>query len=179
MKLQAVVSALLLHVSLTGAAKFEQYILAPDSRTVVPASVYKVNGSVVGPQALISGGSRKKAKFQDISAVTYDFGKNTAGIVSFNVSQVTGKNQFIGAGVGLEQVPVQLRQEEKGAEIIVRESLNPFDGGCFPGKQRPAETVAGGDEVPKDKIVGPNCIIAVTQGHSDVVIIRRQKGAIT
>ncbi|KAH7378571.1 Six-hairpin glycosidase [Cadophora sp. MPI-SDFR-AT-0126] len=96
MKFQVLVSALLLYGSFAGAAKFDQYILAATSRTIIPVSVYNVNGSVIGAQNPILGGYSKPAKFQDVSAVTYDFGKNIGGIVSFTVSQVTGKNQFIG-----------------------------------------------------------------------------------
>jgi hypothetical protein len=56
------------------AAKYEQYILAPSSRTLYPASVYQVNGSVTDSSSL-TGESSGTATFQDVSAVTYDFGK--------------------------------------------------------------------------------------------------------
>ena len=57
------------------AAKYEEYILAPDSRTLHPVSVHKVNGSVSGAESL-AGDSTGSATFQGQSAaVTYDFGK--------------------------------------------------------------------------------------------------------
>jgi hypothetical protein len=72
---------------------YSQYILTPRSRTIIPVSVYNVNGTVDNVGALTSSGV---ATFQGPSAVTYDFGKNIAGIVSFNVSSVEGYGQYIG-----------------------------------------------------------------------------------
>lgn len=59
---------------LVSAARYEQYILAPSSRTLYPVSVYQVNGSVSNAESLI-GDSSGNAVFQGPSAVTYDFGK--------------------------------------------------------------------------------------------------------
>ena len=56
------------------AARYEQYILAPSSRTLHPVSVYQVNGSVSNADSL-TGDSSGNAVFQGQSAVTYDFGK--------------------------------------------------------------------------------------------------------
>jgi hypothetical protein len=56
------------------AAKYEQYILAPSSRTLHPVSVYQVNGSVSNADSL-TGDTSGNAVFQGQSAVTYDFGK--------------------------------------------------------------------------------------------------------
>ena len=58
----------------TSAAKYEQYILAPSSRTLHPVSVYQVNGSVSNADSL-TGDFSGNAVFQGQSAVTYDFGK--------------------------------------------------------------------------------------------------------
>jgi hypothetical protein len=61
--------------ALVCAAQYEEYILAPASRTLHPVSVHKVNGSVSGAESLI-GESTGSATFQGQSAaVTYDFGK--------------------------------------------------------------------------------------------------------
>ncbi|KAK3938559.1 Six-hairpin glycosidase-like protein [Diplogelasinospora grovesii] len=75
-------------------APFSEYILTPKSRTVVPVSVYNVNGTVNNAQGLTKAGG--VATYQGASAVTYDFGKNVAGIVSFNTGSVSGSNEFIG-----------------------------------------------------------------------------------
>ena len=66
------VGALLL-ATIVSAAQYEQYILAPKSRTLHPASVHKVNGSVSNAESLTSD-SLGNAIFQGPSAVTYDFG---------------------------------------------------------------------------------------------------------
>ena len=74
---------------------YNEYILAPSSKTLIPVSVYNVNGTVSNPQALTTTGSGV-ATFSPGSAVTYDFGKNIAGIVSFDVSTVEGTEESIG-----------------------------------------------------------------------------------
>jgi hypothetical protein len=57
--------------------------------------VYQVNGSISNPSALTNakGG---KATFHGVSSVTYDFGRNVAGIVSLDVSRLTSQDAFIG-----------------------------------------------------------------------------------
>lgn len=74
------------HVS---AAKYDQYILAPSSRTLHPVSVYKdiINGTVTGAST-IAGDVPGSAVFQGAAGVTYDFEKNIAGLVSLQIGQV-------------------------------------------------------------------------------------------
>lgn len=67
----------LLFSSLAVAAKYDQYILAPSSRTLHPATVHKVNGTVDGADSL-TGDSPGSATFHGESSVTYDFGKVSA-----------------------------------------------------------------------------------------------------
>ena len=74
---------------------YSQYILTPSTRTLLPISVYNVNGTVNDVASLTSS-SGSGTTFHDSSAVTYDFGKNIAGIVSFNVSTVSGASEYIG-----------------------------------------------------------------------------------
>jgi hypothetical protein len=76
------------------AGPYSQYILTPASRSLIPATVHKVNGSVAHAASLTNPPGN--ATFKGASAVTYDFSKNIAGIVSFNVSTVTGTDEFIG-----------------------------------------------------------------------------------
>ena len=66
------------------AVSYQQYILAPSTRTLYPATVYQVNGTVTGAESLTqaTGGD---ATFQGVSAVTFDFLKNVAGFVSVTV----------------------------------------------------------------------------------------------
>lgn len=90
-------TALLAYAGLvSAAAKYDQYILAPSSRTIYPVSVYqgKVNGTVTGAES-IAGEATGSAIFTDVSAVTYDFGKNIGGLVSLQIGNVD-PDQFIG-----------------------------------------------------------------------------------
>jgi hypothetical protein len=76
------------------AGPYSEYVLTPASRTLIPAIVHNVNGSVIHAASLTTPPGN--ATFKGASAVTYDFGKNIAGIVSFNVSTVTGTDEYIG-----------------------------------------------------------------------------------
>ncbi|KAL9620008.1 MAG: hypothetical protein Q9160_005385 [Pyrenula sp. 1 TL-2023] len=78
------------------AVPYSEYILAPQSRTIRPASVYNVNGTVNNAEALTEGAGGSSASFEGASAVTYDFGLNTAGIVSFTVDSTSGSDEYIG-----------------------------------------------------------------------------------
>ena len=81
--------------ALVCAGPYDQYILTPSSRTLIPKSVYNINGTVTNAEALTSG-SNGTASFGPASAVTYDYGLNIAGIVSFSVGDVSGTEEFIG-----------------------------------------------------------------------------------
>lgn len=87
---------LLLFTASSSAAKYDGYILAPASRTLHPVAVWqgKVNGTVTGAES-IAGRGPGSARFQDKSAVTYDFGKNIAGRVTLQIGE-TDADQFIG-----------------------------------------------------------------------------------
>lgn len=76
------------------AARYEEYILAPSSRTILPISVYRVNGTVENAEGLL-GNAAGSATFTGPSSVTLDFGKNIAGIVTLQVSS-TDNDQHIG-----------------------------------------------------------------------------------
>ena len=86
--------ALLTLLALANAVPYAEYALTPRSRTISPVSVHTVNGTVNTANALTT--SSGAAVFHGTSAVTYDFGKNIAGNVSFNVSSSQGSDQFIG-----------------------------------------------------------------------------------
>ncbi|KAJ5953589.1 hypothetical protein N7454_000485 [Penicillium verhagenii] len=73
---------------------YEEYILAPSSRTLTPASVYQVNGSVTNAKSLTKS-SGDGATFDGISSVTLDFGKNVAGLVSLDVSSASLSSAFL------------------------------------------------------------------------------------
>lgn len=69
----------------SAAAPYGEYILAPTSRTVYPASVYRVNGTVSDAQSLVDAPSNATAILRGNSTITFDYGKNIAGLVSVTV----------------------------------------------------------------------------------------------
>lgn len=81
--------------TLAQAIPYDQYILASSSRTLKPIFVYNVNGTVTGADS-VTEGKTGSLSFQGESAVTFDYAKNIAGIVTLNVSSVSDANQFIG-----------------------------------------------------------------------------------
>jgi hypothetical protein len=79
------------------AVSYDQYILAPKSRTLHPVSVHNSNGSVSGPENLtISSSTNSTTVFSGESATAYDFSINIAGIVSLNIASVSDADQYIG-----------------------------------------------------------------------------------
>jgi hypothetical protein len=76
------------------AIPYDEYILAPRSRTLHPASVHNTNGSVSDPESLTS--SNGSAVFDGNAATSYDFGINIAGVVSLTIGSVSDSSQYIG-----------------------------------------------------------------------------------
>jgi hypothetical protein len=81
--------------SIVNAIPYDQYILAPKSRALHPVSVYNINGTVTGADS-VTGDDFGNVTFQDHSALTYDYGKNIAGVVSLTIGAVSDADQFIG-----------------------------------------------------------------------------------
>ena len=76
------------------AVPFSEYILAPQSRTIHPAKVHKVNGTVLHADHLLEEG-HGTARFEGISSVTLDFGKNIAGVVSLAAGSSSTRDAII------------------------------------------------------------------------------------
>lgn len=85
-------------VCLAGAAPYSEYILAPSSRTVYPASLRRTNGTVTNAQSLLSGSANttSPAIFTGNSSITFDYGKNIGGIVSLTVGSVSSPDAVLG-----------------------------------------------------------------------------------
>ncbi|OAL46544.1 Six-hairpin glycosidase [Pyrenochaeta sp. DS3sAY3a] len=79
------------------AIPYDEYILAPKSRTLKPVKVHNFNGSVSEPENLLTssttGGS---SKFEGEAAVAYDFGINIAGFVTLDIGSVSSADEYIG-----------------------------------------------------------------------------------
>jgi hypothetical protein len=80
--------------SLSSAIPYQEYILAPSSRTLYPVSVHNTNGSVTSPESLTS--SSGSSLFTNDAATAYDFGINIAGVVTLTIGSVSDANQYIG-----------------------------------------------------------------------------------
>jgi hypothetical protein len=79
------------------AIPYEQYILAPKSRTLRPVSVYSSNGTVANAENLLtSSAANSTTTFRGESATAVDFGINIAGIVSLDIASVSDSKQYIG-----------------------------------------------------------------------------------
>lgn len=71
-------------LALVTAIPYSDYILAPESRTIYPTTIHRVNGTITNAQNLI-GNSNGTAIFKGNSSVTFDYQKNIGGIVSITV----------------------------------------------------------------------------------------------
>ena len=83
--------------SAVAAIPYQEYILAPASRTVRPVSIFRQDGPSTSPDALLAqnaGAGQSLVLGGFNSSVTYDFGKNIGGWVNFNVSSASGNVAF-------------------------------------------------------------------------------------
>lgn len=67
------------------ASNYSEYILAPASRTIYPAAIHRVNGSVSNADSLLSS-PNGNAILTGNSSITFDYTKNIGGIVSVIVA---------------------------------------------------------------------------------------------
>ncbi|KAH9921974.1 uncharacterized protein BXZ73DRAFT_104232 [Epithele typhae] len=79
-------------VAVAAAVPYQEYILAPPSRTVHPVSVHSHHGSLSSSNTLVGGPSSKTSIILNgfNSSITYDFGKNIGGWVNLDVSSHKG-----------------------------------------------------------------------------------------
>lgn len=78
----------------SSASRYAEYILAPPDRTVTPKLLYAVEGDVTNPNGVGNGSA---TQFNGVnSSIIFDFGRNIAGSVQFDVSSLSGDGQFLG-----------------------------------------------------------------------------------
>jgi hypothetical protein len=133
-------AALLLAPTLAAASSnipYEQYILAPKSRDLIPPSVHGVNGSVTRAKSLTqsSGG---EATFHGVSSVTYDFGKNVAGLVSLDVGSSSSSSAFLGVTFSESSLYISNQASDATADAGLDTPLW-FNVGKGAGKYTPEE----------------------------------------
>ncbi|EIW64903.1 bacterial alpha-L-rhamnosidase domain protein [Trametes versicolor FP-101664 SS1] len=90
--MHTLVSLALFAASAAAAIPYQQYILAPSSRTVRPVSIFRQHGSLSSPTALLDAKHSGNGLVLDAfnSSVTYDFGKNIGGWVNLDLSSASG-----------------------------------------------------------------------------------------
>ncbi|KEF56716.1 uncharacterized protein A1O9_06906 [Exophiala aquamarina CBS 119918] len=93
--------SVLLGATAAAQVPYAEYVLTPRSRILRPAEVYNVN-STVGSTEDLTSDRAARTTFTGPSAVTYDFEKNVAGLVAFNVSEVAGSCAYI-ADAGIDE----------------------------------------------------------------------------
>lgn len=95
--LAAIVGPLILgFVGLVASATpYDDYILAPSSRTVYPASIRRANGTVSNAQSLVTS-TNGSAILGANSSITFDYSKNIGGIVSITVGSVSSSDAVLG-----------------------------------------------------------------------------------
>ncbi|KAH9890934.1 alpha-L-rhamnosidase domain protein [Cubamyces lactineus] len=78
----------------TAATPYQDYILAPSSRTIRPVSIFRQHGSVQSSETLLISQGQDAGTHLTLNgynaSVTYDFGKNIAGWVNFDTSSHSG-----------------------------------------------------------------------------------------
>ncbi|KAI0757241.1 Six-hairpin glycosidase [Daedaleopsis nitida] len=91
--MRIILSLVYLTAKAVAAVPYQEYVLAPSSRTVLPVAVFQQHGSLTSPDALLvdnqsSGGELVLKELN--ASVTYDFGKNIAGLVNLDISSSEG-----------------------------------------------------------------------------------------
>ncbi|KAL3421397.1 hypothetical protein PVAG01_07842 [Phlyctema vagabunda] len=71
------------------AVPYSEYILAPSTRNISPVSVLGTNGDVQDAASLTIPQAASSAVFNGVSSVVYDFGKNIAGYITFDVESLS------------------------------------------------------------------------------------------
>lgn len=86
---------LALTANAASAASYKEYILAPDSRTIYPSAIHRVNGSVSNANSLLASASGN-ATFNGNASVTFDYTKNVGGVVSLTVASSSPPGTVLG-----------------------------------------------------------------------------------
>ena len=89
------VLVMLVAASSAGRAEvWDQYNLAPASRTVRPVSVFKTNGNVINPANVLTG--QATAIVGSGAYITLDFGKEVGGYITLTFAAASDANQSVG-----------------------------------------------------------------------------------
>jgi len=105
----------------TLAIPYEEYILAPKSRTLHPTSIHSTNGTVSNPESLFNANG--SAVFTGAAATAYDFGINIAGLVTVTIGSVNSTDECIGVTFSESSLWVSNRSSDATADAGTDETL--------------------------------------------------------
>ncbi|CAI6340208.1 unnamed protein product [Periconia digitata] len=108
-------------LSKASAIPYNEYILAPRTRTLYPVSVHSSNGSVSNPESLTSPSG--STVFEGDAATAYDFGKNIAGVVSLEIGSISGEVGEIGVTFSESSLWVSNQSSDATADSGYDETL--------------------------------------------------------
>nr|POF09148.1 hypothetical protein CFP56_76277 [Quercus suber] len=109
-------------LSLTSAIPYDEYILAPSLRILDPILVHRANGSVTNPTGVTSSGNGNTV-LKGNSAVTFDYGINIGGLVSFTVTSVNGTGNHIGISFSESAFWISPNGSDATQNVAVDETL--------------------------------------------------------
>lgn len=118
-----------------GAVPYNEYILAPSSRTLSPVAVYATNGTVTNAIGVTTSGSGSTI-FEGASHITYDFGKNIAGVVSVTVGDVSSPNATLALAYAEGSKYIMSTSSDSlrdGGEAVCMRITNPH---CAPSARK-------------------------------------------
>lgn len=122
MRYQSTAALAALWSTAVGAVRYSEYILAPSQRDLSPVSVHRANGTISNAAGVTTSGSGDTT-LQGVSAVTYDYGKNIGGLVSFIVSSTSSDDQFIGISYSESSLWISPDGSDATQNVAIDETL--------------------------------------------------------
>lgn len=81
--------------TIASGVSYSEYILAPDSRTIYPTAIHRVNGSVSNANSLLAS-PVGNATLKGNASITFDYTKNVGGVVSVTVASSSPPGTVLG-----------------------------------------------------------------------------------
>ncbi|TFK45478.1 glycoside hydrolase family 78 protein [Heliocybe sulcata] len=144
---------------------------APASKTVYPARVYGVTGSVSGADGLVDGNAGQAVFSSNGSYVTLDFGKEVGGVVSLNVDNATSNSAF---SLSFTESPLFISPTESD-DTVYTCALENCDG----VEAVPAPLTIGTFTQPIERLRGGFRYLTVVSNSEDFLAISNISVAIT
>ncbi|KAL2836300.1 Six-hairpin glycosidase-like protein [Aspergillus pseudoustus] len=115
MKFNVVLQATLHFAASLAATPYSEYIFAPSSRKIHPVAVYDSFGPNSNPENLCTE-ARRTTVLGGLSSITYDLGKNVAGIVSIYVNASSSQTAVLGVTFSESSLWISNRSSDATAD---------------------------------------------------------------